>query len=111
VEAFNSACNSRKYRSGLRSSRLRMASRSTRGFGPGRYKLRSVDPVRRLALDIFQAHGTLTPNRSANSASVPLPLSWASNNFLRRSSEYGRAISSASTRNPSLQRIKLYTIG
>src|SRR5882757_9849182 len=92
VDAFSSTCNSRRYKSGLFFSNATTAVRSTRLFGPGRYGLRSIIPVRFFALEIFHAQARLTPNWSASSESVPLPSSCASSSFLRRSSLYGRAI-------------------
>ncbi len=69
-------------------------------FAPVPHRLRSDGDLRRarraarlrLRGDIFHAHPALTPNRSASSTSVPLPAACASNNFLRRSSLYARAI-------------------
>ncbi len=61
-------------RSGFAFSNAITCARSTRLGRPCRLcAARSIAPLRLCAADTFQAHGTLTPNRSANSRNVPLP--------------------------------------
>jgi hypothetical protein len=74
VVRSSSSRNSRRTRSGLTFSNLVTSARSTRLGRPWRLcAARSMVPLRFCAADTFQAHGTLTPNRSANSRNVPLP--------------------------------------
>ena len=70
----SSSRNSRSTRSGLAVSNRLTSARSTRLGRPWRLCAeRSMLPLRFRAADTFQAHGTLTPKRSASSRNVPLP--------------------------------------
>ena len=100
--AFHSpCCNSASVRSGCSRSRLRHRAATSavrRQRGPCRCSTRSICPVRRRCEEIFQAHGLLTPNRSASSRKLPSPRAYASKSFRRKSFEYAFAIRFASLR-------------